>query len=190
MYKNASLGFNNNNMKALFLDRDGVINVDYGYVCEESNFIFVEGIFDLCRLGVSKGYKIFVITNQSGIARGYYSEEDFIGINKWMLKIFKQNHVDITETYYCPSHPIHGQGYYKKEDECRKPRPGMILKAQREHKINLEESVLIGDNITDIQAGEAAGVKYNLLFTQKDPETSNDTLTIRTLNEAYVYLSK
>ena len=176
-------------MRALFLDRDGVINIDYGYVYDKQNFVFVDGIFDLCRTGISNDYKIIIITNQSGIARGYFSEEDFLKLNSWMLKIFKEKGIKISQTYYCPFHPVHGLGRYKRDDHCRKPSPGMILKAEEEHKLNLKESVLIGDKATDVQAGKRAGVKYNLLFTQDDPFVHKDTLIIKSLDEAYVYFS-
>lgn len=137
-------------IKALFLDRDGVINVDKNYVYKEQDFEFCEGIFALCELFLSKGFKIFIITNQSGIARGFYSEEDFEKLSEFMCKGFEKKGIKITKIYHCP----HLEGC-----ECRKPKPGMILKAKAEFDIDLENSVFIGDNLSDMGAGKNAGVQ-------------------------------
>lgn len=150
--------------RALFLDRDGVINVDHGYVFRPEDFEFIDGIFDLCRTAQRNGLKIIVITNQAGIARGFYTERDFELLSMWMVEIFKNNNINITDIYFCPYHPQHGIGHYKKDADCRKPKPGMILQAAVEHDINLSRSFLIGDKISDVEAGLAAGVGNNLLF--------------------------
>jgi len=176
------------NTSALFLDRDGVVNVDHGFVFEKSNFEFIDGIFDLCLAANNNGYKIFIITNQSGIGRGYYSEYDFNKLNQWMLEIFKKNSIYIAETYYCASHPVYGLGKYKKDDFCRKPNPGMIIKAQKDHKIILSRSILIGDKLSDIHAGERAGIKCNILFNRGNSEVSENILSIRNLLEAMSYM--
>jgi len=148
--------------KAIFLDRDGVINVDHDYVCKPKDFQFVDGIFQLCRQAISNGYLIFVITNQAGIGRGYYSTEDFNYLTKWMCEEFLAKDVLISKVYYSPFHPIHGLGAFKKDDESRKPRAGMIYQAVNEFCIDLKESVLIGDKPSDIQAGINAGVGTNI----------------------------
>lgn len=150
--------------KALFLDRDGVINVDKNYVHKIEDFEFVDGIFELTKYFQDKGYLIIVITNQAGIGRGYYTEKDFHVLNDWMVEQFKKKGINITEVYYCPFHPTHGIGEYKKDSFDRKPNPGMILKAKEKYNIDLDESVLIGDKDSDIQAGENAGVKKNFLI--------------------------
>ena len=137
-------------MKALFLDRDGVINADRGYVYRACDFEFKSGIFELCALFLQKGYEIFVVTNQSGIARGFYSEKDFEILSEFMLAEFAKRGVKIAKIYHCP----HLEGC-----ECRKPKPGMILRARAEFGVNLSESVLIGDNLTDMQAGANAGIR-------------------------------
>ena len=149
---------------ALFLDRDGVINADHAYVHKIEDFHFLDGIFELCQAAQKKGYKIIIITNQAGIGRGYYSEEDFHHLTEWMKEQFLQRGVTIDGVYFSPYHPEHGVGHYKKVTDCRKPNPGMILTAQKELDIDLANSVLVGDKESDIQAGENAGVGTSLLF--------------------------
>jgi D-glycero-D-manno-heptose 1,7-bisphosphate phosphatase len=144
--------------KAFFLDRDGVINIELNYVGAPENFHFINGVFDACRIILSHGYRLIIITNQSGIARGYYTLSQFSELNAWMLREFKKERIDVTEVYFCPHHPIAGLGAYKVECECRKPKPGMILRAKNEHNIDLAQSVLVGDHVSDIEAGENAGI--------------------------------
>lgn len=150
--------------QALFLDRDGVINIDHAYVCKPDTFEFIDGIFELCRKAKELGYLIFVITNQAGIGRGYYTEQDFLTLTDWMIGEFKKQNVEIDKVYFCPSHPEHGIGKYKVDSPNRKPNPGMILQAKKEFDIDLARSILIGDKESDIQAGIAAGVAVNVLF--------------------------
>ena len=150
--------------KAIFLDRDGVINVDHNYVYKPKDFQFVDGIFQLCRNAISNGYLIFVLTNQAGIGRGYYSTADFDDLTMWMCEQFLAKGVLISKVYYSPFHPIHGLGVYKKDDESRKPKAGMIYQAVNEFCIDIKESVLIGDKPSDIQAGINAGVGTNIYF--------------------------
>jgi D-glycero-D-manno-heptose 1,7-bisphosphate phosphatase len=151
--------------RALFLDRDGVINVNHGYVHKPQDFEFIDGIFDVCRLAIQKGYLLIVVTNQAGIGRGYYSEETFHALTTWMCDQFKSHDITISKVYWCPDHPEHGIGIYKRESPNRKPAPGMILTAAQEFNIDLESSVLVGDSESDIQAGLAAGVGKNILFS-------------------------
>jgi len=175
------------NKKALLLDRDGVINVDHGYVYKMENFQFVEGIFELCRHAISNGYLIFVITNQAGIGRGYYSETDFNYLTKQMCEEFLAQGVLISKVYYSPYHSACGLGKYKKDDESRKPRPGMIRQAVNDFNIDVSESVLIGDKYTDIQAGQNAGVGTNILYIGAhglQPDLELVCHSVSTLNEA------
>jgi len=144
--------------KALFLDRDGVINVDHGYVRTPERTEFVEGIFELCRLATRRGYLVIVITNQAGIARGYYSEQDFLEYMEWMRGIFTEHGAQLDAVYYCPHHPVEGVGKYLRDCTCRKPAPGMILAAQRDLNLDLARSIFVGDSPSDERAGEAAGV--------------------------------
>ncbi|WP_346855006.1 HAD family hydrolase [uncultured Draconibacterium sp.] len=143
--------------KALFLDRDGTINIEKNYVWKIEDFEFQPGIFNLIKEYQSAGFLIFVITNQSGIARGFYTENDFKILNDWMLDQFKINGIEITKVYYCPHHPeITGKC------TCRKPQPGMINQAIDEFNVSRVKSVLIGDKKRDILAGENAGIGKNL----------------------------
>jgi len=146
---------------ALFLDRDGVINVEKNYVCRKEDIEFIEPIFDICKKYQEKGFKIFIITNQAGIARGYYSVNDFLTLTKWMEAEFKKRGILISKTYYCPHHPD-----FTGECLCRKPNPGMIMKAKEEFDIDLNVSVLIGDKQSDIDAGINAGIKQNYFIDE------------------------
>lgn len=177
--------------KALFLDRDGVINVNYGYVHKIEDFDFIEGIFDLTRAAVSKNYIICIVTNQAGIGRGYYSEADFHSLKDWMCAQFRIKGVEISKVYYSPYHPIHGLGKYKKNHESRKPQPGMLLRAINEFNIDANCSILIGDKATDIQAGMAAGVGTNIYLGKTDisKQVSSEYYTkISSLAEAKDFL--
>jgi D-glycero-D-manno-heptose 1,7-bisphosphate phosphatase len=149
--------------KALFLDRDGVINKEVNYLYEIQKFEFIEGVFEACNFFQDAGYLLIVITNQAGIARGYYSEDEFNLLNHWMLKQFEDRAVKITKTYYSPFHPEHGIGKYRKDHWSRKPNPGMLFQAHKEFNINLSESILVGDKESDIAAGLAADVGFNVL---------------------------
>ena len=146
--------------KALFLDRDGVINVDRHHVHRIEDFEFLPGIFELCAAAVERGYLLVIITNQAGIGRGYYTEADFHHLTAWMLAAFRQRGIDFARVYHCPYHPTAGVGEYRRESFDRKPNPGMLLKARDELGLDLAGSVLIGDKDSDIEAGRAAGVSH------------------------------
>lgn len=152
---------------ALFLDRDGVINIDHGYVHQPKEFEFVEGIFDLSAAAQNLGYKIVVVTNQAGIGRGYYSEQQFFDLTQWMRAEFIQKQIVISAIYHCPFHPVHGVGEYKRESDDRKPGPGMILRAARDLGLDLNRSAMIGDKMTDMEAALRAGVGLRILFDQQ-----------------------
>jgi D-glycero-D-manno-heptose 1,7-bisphosphate phosphatase len=149
--------------KALFLDRDGVINKEKDYLYKIEDFEFIDGVFEALAYFQDQGYLLIIVTNQAGIARGYYKEADFLVLNEWMLQQFILQRIQITKVYYSPYHPVYGIGEYKKEAFCRKPNPGMILQAAAEFDINLAESILIGDKESDIAAGINAGITMNIL---------------------------
>ncbi len=163
---------------ALFLDRDGVINVEKNYLYRREDFEFIDGIFDLCRYFQNKGYSIVVVTNQSGICRGYYSEEDFAKLTKWMEGEFAKEGIHIAKTYHCPHHPD-----FTGSCSCRKPKPGMFLQAKQELGIDMENSVVVGDKQSDLEAAKRAGVKRDYLF---DGEKIKNLQDIIAIEESYV----
>ncbi|WP_373005298.1 D-glycero-beta-D-manno-heptose 1,7-bisphosphate 7-phosphatase [Sulfurimonas sp.] len=149
--------------RALFLDRDGVINVEKDYLYKIEDFEFIDGIFELCRYYQKQGFIIVVVTNQSGIVRDYYTEEDFAILTSWMLEEFSSKDIDIKKVYYCPHHPdISG------ECRCRKPNPGMLLQAAEELNIDLKNSIIIGDKERDVLAGINAGLTTTYLFDESN----------------------
>jgi len=149
--------------KALFLDRDGIINVDHGYVYKMSDFEFVEGIFELCQKAQQLNYKIIIITNQSGIARGYYTESDFNQLTTWMKAEFLKNKIVITDVFYCPHHPTSDISKYKKQCACRKPEPELITQAKEKYNIDLSKSIFVGDKESDMQAAQNANINKRIL---------------------------
>jgi D-glycero-D-manno-heptose 1,7-bisphosphate phosphatase len=146
--------------RTLFLDRDGVVNVEKNYVHRVEDFEFMPGIFDLCSTAVGIGYLPVVVTNQAGIGRGYYSEDDFQRLTAWMLGVFRERGIDIARVYHCPYHPTEGLGEYRHDSYDRKPNPGMLLKARDELALDLRRSVFVGDKESDMLAGRAAGVGH------------------------------
>ena len=153
--------------KALFLDRDGIIIKDTGYPHTKSDLIFVDGIFDLVSKFTALNYKIIIVTNQSGIGRGYFSYNDFDKFMSSIIVVFKRFNIDIASVYFCPHHPSDAIPSYKIDCNCRKPKPGMLLQAAIDHDIDLKQSMIIGDSMRDIEAGEAAGLKEVVLISAK-----------------------
>nr|WP_313287000.1 D-glycero-beta-D-manno-heptose 1,7-bisphosphate 7-phosphatase [Stenotrophomonas pavanii] len=144
--------------KVLFLDRDGVINVNHGYVHTPEQTQWVPGIFELCTMAKGRGYALVIATNQAGIARGYYDIQTFEAYTRWMHAQFAQRGIAIAATVFCPHHPEAGEGPFTTVCNCRKPAPGMFLEAARRYPIDLPQSALVGDKISDMQAGHAAEV--------------------------------
>jgi D-glycero-D-manno-heptose 1,7-bisphosphate phosphatase len=167
---------------ALFLDRDGVVNKEYEYVHRKEDFHFIPGVFAACRAARAGGYKLVIITNQAGIARGFYSEDDFHALTRWMLAQFSRHGIEIDGVYFCPHHPTAGVGQYLAECECRKPKPGLIMQAARELDIDLPRSALVGDKPSDIEAGVRAGVGTCILvrsghsFADQDEEGAEEVV--------------
>ena len=171
--------------KCLFLDRDGVINYDYGHVYKKSDFKFIPGIFRLVQLANRLNFLVIIITNQAGIAKGYYSLDQFEELTKWMLEEFKRN--CLIEKFIIVHHKDGIVKEYKKDSLDRKPNPGMLLKAAKDYAIDLEESIIIGDKITDIIAGEKVNLKYKLLFNN-EVNSDNNCFHINKLYQADDFL--
>ncbi len=152
--------------KGAFLDRDGVINVDRGYVYRIEDFTLVDGVLEAAVRLSEHGYKLIIITNQSGIARGFYKESDLALLNEHILNVFKKAGAPLSGIYCCPHLPDAPLEAYRKVCDCRKPAPGLFLKAAKELNINLESSVAFGDKERDLEAAKRAGVPVRILLGQ------------------------
>jgi D-glycero-D-manno-heptose 1,7-bisphosphate phosphatase len=155
--------------RALILDRDGVINIDHNYVHRPEQCVFVDGIFDMVRAFAARGYLIVIATNQAGIGRGLYSEEDFQVFMRWMRDEFRREGIEIAAIYHCPDHPTAGIGAYRRENPWRKPGPGMMLQAAKDLDLDLAASWCVGDKMSDMEAARTAGVGSCVLY---DPNAS------------------
>jgi D-glycero-D-manno-heptose 1,7-bisphosphate phosphatase len=142
--------------KILFLDRDGVINIEKNYLYKIEDFEFVDGLFETCRLYQDRGYKIIIVTNQSGIGRGYYTHADFAKLTDWMITEFKSNGVNILDIFYCPHTP-------DDKCDCRKPSIGMVQKADNLYSVDFENSIMVGDKESDIELAINANIGKKIL---------------------------
>ncbi len=150
--------------RCLFLDRDGVVNVDTDYLHRAEDCRFIDGIFEMVSGFTARGFLPVIVTNQAGIGRGYYGEEDFTRLMTWMRAEFSRRGIVIAAVYHCPDHPTAGIGPYRRENPWRKPGPGMFLQAAADLSLDLAGSWCIGDQPTDIEAGRAAGVGTLIRF--------------------------
>ena len=165
-------------IKTIFLDRDGVINEEVNYLFKKQDFKFIDGVFDACKHFVEIGYEIIIVTNQSGIIRGYYSENDYLLVTEWMVERFQNYGIKILDVFHCPHDS-------KSNCECRKPKPGMLFQAARVNRINLKKSYMIGDRTIDILCGQKAGCKtifINRKYKEKKP--INQIVSVKNLKEA------
>ena len=170
---------------ALFLDRDGVINVDHGYVHRPEQFDFVPGIFELARFWTNERRRpIIVASNQSGIGRGYFDEDVYAQLTRWMCERFAAEGARIARVYHCPYHPQEGVGQYRRDHAWRKPNPGMLLQAAAEFGLDLACCAIIGDKMSDMEAGAAAGIGLKILVRAQSPAGSSDART----HESVAYL--
>ncbi|MDR1609709.1 MAG: HAD family hydrolase [Holosporales bacterium] len=169
-----------NTCRALFLDRDGVINIDTIDVYRIEDFKFIDDIFEVCRVAQRRGYKIIVVTNQSGVSRGVYTEADVVALHKYMIQQFAARGIEITDVYVCTSHD--------NSHADRKPNPGMLLKAQARYRIDMARSLIVGDKERDILAGINAGCGKTILFTPDSQSTTRAYAVVRFLLEVVPYL--
>ena len=155
---------------ALFLDRDGVLNVNYGYVHTREKWTWCPGAREAVKFANDAGLLVILVTNQSGIGRQYYGEDDFYGLMAWVGEELADVGAHLDGVYHCPHHPTEGVGDFKRECECRKPNPGMLLQAIAEWRVDVDRSAVIGDSERDLEAGRRAGVRRLRLY---DPEQEN-----------------
>ena len=161
--------------KALFLDRDGTINIDYDFVHKIEEFDFIDGIFDLCKTAQDKNYKIIIVTNQSGIERGIFTENYVNIFHDYMKNEFLKQGISITDIFVCPF-----------KDNChidRKPNPGMLLMAKEKYNLDMTKSIMVGDKERDVEAGINAGCGKTYLFTSDVSQTSNATAIYNKLKD-------
>ena len=179
---------------AIFLDRDGTINVDHGYVHEIDQFQFIDGVIEACLQLKEMGFALVLVTNQSGIARGKFTEAQFITLTEWMDWSLADRGVDLDGIYFCPHHPEGSVKEFTQVCDCRKPMPGMFLTAKDELSIDMASSYIVGDKIEDLQAGIAAGVGHKILVRSGKPVTAEgETLAdavLESLAELPVFIKK
>ena len=176
---------------AVFLDRDGVINVDHGYVSTWEQFEFLPGVPEALRELQDAGYLLIVVSNQSGIGRGYYSESDVDLLNQAIAE-YLGSHAGVTLSgfYHCPHHPTEAKNEYRKHCTCRKPAPGLIYRAMRDHAIDVKTSLLVGDKDSDIEAGRAAGVAklFKVVESPQSEASASDIQLVSGLREVPSFL--
>ena len=167
-------------IKTIFLDRDGVINKEVEYLFRIADFKFNEDVFDACLYFQNLDYKIIIISNQSGIARGYYSERDYLELTKWMLDQFNIKGISILDILYCPHGP-------ESTCDCRKPKPGMLIEAKNKYNISMKDSWMIGDSESDIKAANAAGISKTILVRSGhlvDESNSNSKFIVDSIKQS------
>jgi len=167
-------------IKTIFLDRDGVINKEVEYLFRIADFEFIEGVFDACLYFQQLDYKIIIISNQSGIARGYYNENDYQKLTEWMLGQFNDKGINILDIFYCPHSP-------ESTCNCRKPKPGMLIEAKNKYNISMKDSWMIGDKETDIEAANLAGITNTILVRSGhliDESNPNSKFTIDSIKQS------
>lgn len=164
--------------RGLLLDRDGVVNVEYGYVGTRDRFVFKLGLFPFLRAAIDKGYRIAIVTNQAGVARGLYTEDDYRDLTQWMLSGFRQEGIGIDCVLACFEYEDATLDRYKRQSFWRKPNPGMILEAAQTLKLDLPRSVMIGDRERDMQAAQSAGVGTALWLTEENPDPVLSGVTV------------
>lgn len=158
---------------AIFLDRDGVIVEDTGYISSPEELILFPDVIPVLKK-LQHSFRLIVVTNQSGVARGYFTEEDLFAINERVIQMLADYGIGLDAIYYCPHHPKVGKDEYRIECDCRKPKPGLLRLAAEEFGIELNKSFLIGDQETDIQAGRALGIK-TIKINRNEQESADES---------------
>lgn len=171
--------------KAIFLDRDGTINVEKDYLYKISDFEFLPGAVEALQLLQRDGYLLIIITNQSGIARGFYSEKDFHILNKWMIDELRCKGIVIDKVYYCPHHPEAKIEKYRLSCECRKPGLGMFMQAVKEFDIDLGKSFSIGDKLRDCELCISTSCRGYLISDNEDKGKIEDAKDFQYRNVSY-----
>jgi len=160
--------------KAAFIDRDGVLNEDRAYVYRIEDFHFIPGAIDALRCLQQAEFLLVLITNQSGIARGLFTEADYHRLDRYIREQLSLSGVNLHDALYCPHLPDGAVAQYRRDCECRKPKPGMLKRAAQDFDIDLSESILVGDRLSDLQAGRAAGVGQCFLVRSGKPLTREE----------------
>lgn len=178
---------------AVFLDRDGTINIEKDYLYRTSDFEFITGAPEAIARLKQAGFLVIVVTNQSGVARGYFEESDVHLLHDFMQRELARFDCAIDAFYLCPHHPEHGQGAYKVDCACRKGQPGMLLQAAAEHGIDLSRSFMVGDKLADVEAGRAAGCRSILVRTgygetEAGKLAASDAVIVNDLAQAAAYI--
>ncbi len=167
--------------RAIFLDRDGVINIDHGYVSQIKDFEFKNGIFETLLSLQEAGFLLIIVTNQSGIGRGYYTQEEYMTLTSYMVEAFIKRGVKIDAVYHCPHAP-------EDKCKCRKPQTGMLKAAKKEFHISMQDSWMIGDKASDMLAGKNAGVENRILISEE--KSSLATVTLSDIREIVETITK
>ena len=181
------MGSNKKLLKAAFLDRDGVINEDLGYVHKKTKFIFKKGIFKLFNILSDNKFIIFVVTNQSGIARGLFTEEQYHKLTDYYLSILSSVGIKIKKVYYCPHHPDFSENPLD-NCNCRKPKPGLFLQAQKEYNVDMQNSLAIGDSLRDLEAAYYSGIKKRILLSSRNIKSKYITNRFNSVYECSEFL--
>jgi len=172
------------NYRGLLLDRDGVVNIDHGFVGSTERFDFMPGLFPFLRAARDRGYRLAVLTNQSGVARNMYSAEDHRAVTAHMLAELRREHIDIELNLVSFEHPEGSIAEFKRESFWRKPNPGMVLEAVRRLDLDPARSAFLGDNLRDMQAAQGGGIGKCLWLTQKNPDAPQGVAIVKNYDEA------
>ena len=164
--------------KTIFLDRDGVINIDSGYVYKKEDFHFVENVLDDLKMLYDLGFQIIIVTNQSGIARGYYNVKDYKKLTKYYLKEMRKAGIGQVKVLFCPHHPEASIARYKKDCNCRKPKTGLFRYAIKKYKVDVNNSFVIGDKVRDLVISkEFPQIRPYLIHSYNDGYETIERLT-------------